>query len=85
MVVLVERKHIGEETMEEMEDAPPLKLGDKWFAAEDCAQDGTGKYKGKQVGLFGDIGCSVFNETSTSPLLRRVHNIQQENITNSAK
>ncbi len=65
MGILMERKYIGEETIEEMEDAPPLKLGDKWFATKDCAQDGRGKYEGKLVGLFGDIGCSVFNETST--------------------
>ncbi len=29
----------------------------KLMVIEDCAQDGAGKYKGKFVGLFGDIGC----------------------------
>jgi len=29
----------------------------KLLVIEDCAQDGAGKYKGKYVGLFGDVGC----------------------------
>ena len=41
----------------DMDRIMPVARKHKLKVIEDCAQDGAGKYKGKYVGLFGDVGC----------------------------